>query len=82
MNLRETKVYPSLIQHSPIKEEIVAGTNLLIVRELTSGMYFGRKEERVVDNDRECSDVEAYRESEIRRIAPRAFEIARLRRKK
>ncbi|OUM94999.1 MAG: 3-isopropylmalate dehydrogenase [Thermobacillus sp. ZCTH02-B1] len=82
MNLRETKVYPSLIQHSPIKEDIVADTNILIVRELTSGIYFGKKEERIVDNEREYSDVEAYRESEIRRIALRAFEIARNRRKK
>lgn len=82
MNLRETKVYDSLIHHSPVKEEIVAGTNLLIVRELTSGIYFGRKEERLVNGEREYADEEAYRESEIRRIARKAFELAWRRRNK
>lgn len=81
-NLRETRVLPALEDLSPIKSEIVQGINLLIVRELTSGIYFGPKEQRVVNGERESSDLEVYRESEIRRIAEKAFGYARKRRNK
>lgn len=82
MNLRETRVMDSLLDLSPIKAEHIKDVNFIIVRELSSGMYFGPKLERVIDGEREYSDTEAYRESEIYRIAVRAFEIARLRRRK
>ncbi len=81
-NLRETRVLPALEDLSPLKPEIVRGIDLLIVRELTSGIYFGPKERRVVDGERESSDLEVYRESEIRRIAEKAFGYARKRRGK
>jgi len=81
-NLRETKVFESLLDLSPIKADIVRGTNILIVRELTSGIYFGAKEEKIVEGEREYSDLEAYRESEIKRVAIKAFEYANNRRKK
>ncbi len=81
-NLRQTRVLPALEALSPVKVDVVHGVDLLIVRELTSGIYFGAKQSRVVDGERESSDVEAYRESEIRRIARKAFEYARHRRGK
>ena len=81
-NLRETRVLPGMEHLSPIKPEIVRGIDLLIVRELTSGIYFGPKSDRVVDGERESSDLEVYRESEIRRIAQKAFEYARGRKHK
>ncbi len=81
-NLRETHVLPALEHLSPLKPEVVRDVNILIVRELTSGIYFGPKQERVVDGEREFSDLEVYRESEIRRVAVRAFAYAMQRKKK
>ncbi|CAG7644347.1 3-isopropylmalate dehydrogenase [Paenibacillus solanacearum] len=81
-NLRETKVFDSLLDLSPVKGHVVKGVDLLIVRELISGIYFGEKQARVVEGERVYSDVEAYAESEIRRIAIRAFEYAKSRRNK
>ncbi len=81
-NLRETKTIDSLLHLSPLKEDVIKDVDILIVRELISGIYFGEKKERMVDGEREFSDVEAYRESEIRRVAVNAFEFARRRRRK
>lgn len=81
-NLRETRVLPALEDLSPIRPEIVRGIDLLIVRELTSGIYFGPKNRQIVDGEREASDLEIYRESEIRRIAEKAFGYAERRRNK
>jgi 3-isopropylmalate dehydrogenase len=81
-NLRETRVIDSLLHLSPIKEEIIRGTNVLIVRELTSGIYFGEKGERTQNGERAFYDLELYAESEIRRIAVKAFDYARARGKK
>jgi 3-isopropylmalate dehydrogenase len=81
-NLREMKVFNTLIHLSPLKPDLVKDANILIVRELISGMYFGPKNERIVDGEREFSDTEVYRESEIRRIAIKAYGYARERRKK
>jgi len=81
-NFRETKVYPSLIGLSPLKQQYIDGVNILIVRELVSGIYFGEKGERTVNSEREFYDVESYRESEIRRIAMKAFEAAEKRKGK
>ncbi len=81
-NLREMKVLDDLIHLSPLKAEIVSGANVMIVRELISGIYFGPKASGVVDGERQASDLEVYRESEIRRIAIRAYELARTRRRK
>lgn len=81
-NLRETKVLEAISDLSPIKPDIVSGTNILIVRELTSGIYFGPKNSTVVNGERESSDLEVYKESEIRRIARNAFTYALGRKKK
>lgn len=81
-NLREINVVESLLHLSPIKDHVIKGANILIVRELTSGIYFGPKSDEEIDGERVCSDVEVYTESEIHRIAVRAYEYARQRRKK
>jgi 3-isopropylmalate dehydrogenase len=81
MNLRPVVVYPEVVALSPLRPEIVEGADMLIVRELTSGIYFGERGERVTDGGRMVWDTEAYTEGEIARIAHGAFRIARGRRK-
>lgn len=81
MNLRPVFVYPEMLALSPIRPEIVEGADMLIVRELTSGIYFGERGERVVDGQRQVWDTEAYRADEIARITHGAFKLARGRRK-
>lgn len=77
-NIRPIAVPDVLLDRSPIKEEIVKGTDFVIVRELTSGMYFG--EPRFL-GETEAYDTNYYHEEEIRRIVRQAFEVARGRRK-
>ena len=81
-NLRPVKVYDSLLDASPLKPEHVKGIDLLVVRELTGGIYFGgpRKLEEV-DGRTTAADVMEYSCDEIRRIARAGFDAARLRRK-
>jgi 3-isopropylmalate dehydrogenase len=82
-NLRPAVVHAPLAHASSLRREIVAGIDLLVVRELTGGIYFGKPRGVVVENgERVGINTERYRESEIRRIAVCAFEIARRRRKK
>lgn len=81
-NLRPVRVLDALADLSPLKREIVVGADVLFVRELVSGIYFGSRPDRMVEGERESADVEAYRESEIRRVAVRAYECARDRRGK
>jgi len=79
-NLRPAMLFPELAAASSLKEELVAGLDLMILRELTGGIYFGQPrgiEER--DNERVGFNTMVYKESEIRRIGVRAFEIARQR---
>lgn len=80
-NLRPAILYPQLADASSLKPEIVAGLDILIVRELTGGIYFGQPRGiRTLDNgEREGFNTDIYRESEIKRIARVAFEMARLR---
>ena len=83
-NLRPAALRPALADACPMKKETAEkGIDLMMVRELTGGIYFGKRgryetEERGV----ECTDLMAYSEMEIERIGRRAFELARLRRKK
>jgi 3-isopropylmalate dehydrogenase len=81
-NLRPVSVHPALVPSSPVRAELLAGVDLLIVRELTSGLYFGRpSEERVAeDGTRRAVDTLVYTEAEIRRVARVAYELARGRR--
>ena len=82
-NLRPVKVADALIEHSPLKPELVRGVDLVIVRELIGGIYFGEKcESEQVDGTERAWDMENYSVPEVERIARLAFETARLRRGK
>jgi 3-isopropylmalate dehydrogenase len=81
-NLRPVKVYPSLVQASPLKPEKLQGVDLLVVRELTGGLYFGEpKSRQTIDGKIQAVDTLAYFDYEIRRVVQLAFELARGRRK-
>ena len=81
-NLRPVKLFASLVDASPLKREIVEGTDLLVVRELTGGLYFGRPSERRDGaNGREAVDTMLYDEHEVRRVFRTACEAARKRRR-
>lgn len=76
-NLRPAKLYPALKEASPLRQDIVAkGFDLVIVRELTGGIYFGERGRRDGKYGLEAYDTEAYSEMEIKRIAKVAFETA------
>jgi 3-isopropylmalate dehydrogenase len=80
-NLRPVRVFAGLEGASTLRPEIVRGLDLLVVRELTGGIYYGRpKEQRRVDGIDEAVDTMIYRAPEIERIARVAFAIARGRR--
>ncbi|TVP55482.1 MAG: 3-isopropylmalate dehydrogenase, partial [Halomonadaceae bacterium] len=83
-NLRPAILYPQLAQASSLKPEVVSGLDILIVRELTGGIYFGQPRGVYVrdDGEREGYNTYRYSESEIRRIGRVAFESARQRNKK
>jgi len=83
-NLRPAILYPQLADASSLKAEIVSGLDILIVRELTGGIYFGapRGQEVLANGERKAFDTLPYSESEIRRIAKVGFDMARLRGKK
>jgi 3-isopropylmalate dehydrogenase len=72
-NLRPVRPLPALYDASPLRREIIDGTDLLVVRELTGGIYFGEK----TRTDTTASDLCAYSAHEIERIARSAFEAAR-----
>jgi 3-isopropylmalate dehydrogenase len=72
-NLRPVRPSPALLDASPLKRELIEGTDLLVVRELTGGIYFG---ERGLDGDT-AYDTCVYSEGEIERIARVAFRLAR-----
>ena len=81
-NLRPAYLYPQLKDACPLKEEAaVKGFDMLIMRELTGGLYFGERFTKEVDGEMTATDTLVYKESEIRRIAIKAFEVARKRRK-
>jgi len=81
-NLRPVRVSPALLEFSPLKAEAIAGVDILLVRELSSGIYYGEKCESVVVNGVEqASDVEIYTVPEVKRIMHLACQAARLRRK-
>jgi 3-isopropylmalate dehydrogenase len=83
-NLRPAVIYPELAAASSLKPEVVAGLDLLIVRELTGDIYFGQPRgiRRLENGEREGFDTMRYRESEIRRIAHVAFRAARQRQRR
>jgi len=82
-NLRPVKVFPMLIDSTTIKPAIIQGVDLVIVRELTGGLYFGKpKKQWQTAKGRHAVDTLAYSEQEIERILRVGFELARARRKK
>jgi 3-isopropylmalate dehydrogenase len=78
-NLRPAFCFPALAGASALKTELVEGLDILIVRELTSGVYFGQPKtiEQLANGERRGVDTQSYTTSEIRRVAARAFELAR-----
>jgi 3-isopropylmalate dehydrogenase len=79
-NLRPVKTYPALAQHVPLRPELLEGVDLLFVRELTGGLYFGPRKE-MGDGD-DAYDTLLYTRPEIERVANVAFRAAQKRRKK
>jgi len=82
-NLRPVKVLPMLAGHTTLKPEVVRGVDLLVVRELTGGLYFGRPKRRWQTlKGRRAVDSMSYSEMEIERILRVGFELARRRKKR
>jgi 3-isopropylmalate dehydrogenase len=79
-NIRPTFTFPSLLNNSPLKKEIIQGTDFVFLRELTGGIYFGEKGRK--DNDNSAFDVCFYNKKEIKRLAKKGFEMAMKRNKK
>jgi len=82
-NLRPVKIFPMLIDSTNLKPEVVKGVDLVVVRELTGGLYFGQpKKQWRTAKGRQAVDTLAYSEAEIERILRVGFELAGSRRKK
>jgi 3-isopropylmalate dehydrogenase len=82
-NLRPVKIFPMLVDSTNLKPEVVKGVDLVVVRELTGGLYFGQpKKQWRTSKGRQAVDTLAYSEAEIERILRVGFELARSRRKK
>lgn len=83
-NLRPAILYPQLADASTLKPDVVSGLDILIVRELTGGIYFGQpRERRTLENgERQAYDTLPYSESEVRRIARVGFDMAMVRNRK
>jgi 3-isopropylmalate dehydrogenase len=79
-NIRPAKIYSALVDASSLKKEVVEGVDIIVVRELTGGLYFGKPSGFEQRNGEEVGfNTMIYSESEVRRIAVSAFEIARKR---
>ena len=82
-NLRPAYLYKELAAACPLRSDIIGdGFDMMIMRELTGGLYFGARETKEVDGVVTATDTLTYNENEIRRIAKRGFDIAMKRRKK
>ena len=82
-NLRPVRTMDALLDASTLKPEVVRGVDILVIRELTGGIYFGKpSERRNGPSGREAVDTMVYTEPEVRRVVEAAFDRARLRRKK
>lgn len=82
-NLRPTLYYSSLAEASPLKKEIIEEVDLLMVRELTGGIYFGKPSERQAEGDQESVvDTLFYKKEEMTRVIKLAFQLAQNRNKK
>jgi 3-isopropylmalate dehydrogenase len=82
-NLRPVTIHPALIDASPLRPERLQGVDLIVVRELTGGLYFGdKRREQIGDGEERVSDSCVYTTGEVVRIIRRACEVARGRRRK
>jgi len=82
-NLRPVKSYPELVDSSPLKLERIKGVNMLLIRELTGGLYFGKQyREKTEESGTRAVDTLEYTEKEIERVCRLAFNLARGRSKK
>lgn len=82
-NLRPVKVFPALMEASPLRAERVAEVDIMLVRELTGGIYFGTPQGREMTSEgRSAHDTMRYSEREVERVVRVAFELARSRRQK
>lgn len=82
-NLRPATLYPMLVSACPLKEDIAdRGFDMVIVRELTGGLYFGERYTKEIDGVKTAVDTLVYNENEIRRVAKVAFDIAMTRKRK
>jgi 3-isopropylmalate dehydrogenase len=83
-NLRPARCFPMLVDASPLKASVVQGTDIMVIRELTGGLYFGepRGVERFADGGARAVNTMAYTTREIERVARTGFEVARVRRKR
>jgi 3-isopropylmalate dehydrogenase len=79
-NLRPVKAYPALAQFTPLRPELLEGVDMLFIRELTGGIYFGPRKEQ--GNDDSAYDTEVYSVNEVKRVSDVAFKAAQGRRKK
>ncbi len=81
-NMRPAYLYPELKDRCPVRPDIIGdGFDMVIMRELTGGLYFGKRFTEEVDGVKQATDTLVYNENEIRRIAIKAFEVAQKRRK-
>ena len=79
-NLRPVKVYPALVDHAPLRPDLLEGVDILFVRELTGGLYFGKRKEMGDDDD--AYDTMYYTKPEVERLSHVAFRAAQGRRGK
>ena len=80
-NIRPARVFPDLAAACPLRGDIAAkGVDFVVVRELIGGVYFGEHKTETVDGEQKATDIMAYSEHEVRRIARVAFDMARKRR--
>src|SRR6185295_13111479 len=80
-NLRPVKPYPELAGCSPLRPERLAGVDLLVIRELTGGLYFGARGRTEVNGHRRAFDTLEYNDYEIARVVDLAFKLSRGRRR-
>jgi len=78
-NLRPCFLFPGLTHASTLKEEVILGVDLMVIRELTGGLYFGEKKRENVDGGTKATDILSYSTYEIERIVRYAYEVARKR---
>lgn len=81
-NLRPAILFPGLLHASTLKEEVIRGVDLMVIRELTGGLYFGEKKREKTESGSSATDVLTYSTMEIERIVRFAYDVARKRRKK